>query len=109
MKRLLTKLCHTFELGDHEYIRWTLNGPYPLRFWLTVLEPRRRIGWRRFFYWRLRTAVAHIIIKRLYSRCVVCHRGYTFRELLWGELVQYQSGTVNHAACVRQAVQHEAR
>lgn len=101
MKRLLTKLCHTFELGDHEYIRWTLNGPYPLRFWLTVLEERRRQGWRRFFYWRVRTAIASTVLRRMYSRCVVCQKGYTFRDLLWGDLVHYQSGTVNHGPCVR--------
>lgn len=37
MKRLLTKICHAFELSDYEYIRG-MFGPWPFRFFITVMR-----------------------------------------------------------------------
>lgn len=99
--RLVRLICDCFTLGDHEYIRGELRWRYPFVFFLTVLEPRYRTRWRRWFFVRVRFAVASLLGEWHFSRCTRCHNRFTLRELVErpGKLDRYQSGSICHQGC----------
>jgi hypothetical protein len=101
MKHIALRFLDNFELGDHEFILATF-GPWPLRFFVTVWEPRyRRSVARRAFPWRMRCALATVLSKRIYSTCTKCGEPFTLRELLAkdGSLTHFISGSVCHRDC----------
>lgn len=99
-RRLTSKLCDVFELGDHEYIRFSFQH-HPWSFWLTILEERRRCGWRRVMPWRIRFAWASLLRQRVFSRCTLCSTSFKLRELLArpGDLMYFPSGSICHRTC----------
>jgi hypothetical protein len=100
MNSKLIKLLSCFDWGDHEYLRWEF-GRWPFKFWITIYEKSWRRGFSRLFPWRLRCALASVLIKALYSRCTICNERIRLWELLRRNsgLIHFQSGSIVHRDC----------
>lgn len=99
-KRVAASVLNSFDLGDHEYIKATF-GPWPLRFFITVMEPRYRRRGRPSL--RLRCCLASLASSWIFSRCTVCQSRFSLRELLRrdGSLIHFMSGSICHNNCQR--------
>ncbi len=96
-KRAVVNLAHRFELGDSEYIKATF-GPWPFRFFVTVVEPRRRRGWTKIVPARVRCCVASVALSWICRTCTICGEHFSLKELLArpGDLTHFQSGSICH-------------
>lgn len=100
-KIVLKHILDFWEFGDHEYVRSEF-GRWPLKFWITVWEPRLRTSWfRRLFPWRIRCALEGLIRNWVWSACTICNRRFSLRELVKrdGSLMYFMSGSICHREC----------
>ena len=102
VKTAISAAAGWFLLGDHEFIKATF-GPWPMRFFVTVIERRYRRGWKKFIPWRLRCSLARLITSWIHAHCTLCGRKITIRELVdrskEPRLTYFMSGSICHRDC----------